>query len=56
MDEIIICPWCGCVPHDHDDLEWGTYNSATTQCGECYREFVVQRELVVYYTTTKGGE
>ena len=44
----VICPWCG---HKHiDSWEMGTGEYV---CSKCEKPFYVEKEIEVYYTTTK---
>lgn len=45
----IICPWCG--EEDWDSADFGDRDEAT--CGECEREFSVERHVIIEYSTKK---
>lgn len=46
----IVCPWCG---HEHQD-SWEMADGVHW-CGACSKEFRVNINVIVTYTTTKEG-
>lgn len=53
-----VCPHCG--RDDHDEWEWdfgpSLEGERIGQCGSCGEEFVTERFVSVYYTTSKGPQ
>jgi len=49
-----ICPYCG---HEHDASHEffgrGHTDSAEVECVECGKEFFLERDFAVYYTSSK---
>lgn len=52
IDDFPTCPHCGYQPSD--TTEW--YESGDWECPRCGKEFHVDVEHSMTYTTTKGSE
>lgn len=45
----IVCPYCGYEFMD----SWEEYDSGTTECRECEKEFYFDRDVAVTYCSNK---
>ena len=50
----VVCPYCGYESSDSYDYFYpGNTNDAEIECGECYKEFSVYRDIFVSYNSYK---
>jgi transposase-like protein len=51
----IVCPYCGCESQDEDHLLYDG-NCHQWDCSECGKEFTVEAQFSVSYTSVKKEE
>lgn len=49
--EVPICPWCGHLHRNGWEMEEGE-----NECGKCNKKYMLRRETVVMYCTSKRDE
>lgn len=54
-NESPICPHCGHKQRDAWEIDFGPGMEGETEitCGSCERDYIVSREVTVYYSTRK---
>lgn len=51
--DVVTCPWCGYEHHDGWEL-FDRHDSAETTCNGCERDFEVDRDVSVSYTSSRA--
>ena len=49
-DFAVICPWCG---YAHDPTDFEAEHIVDTYCDECGREFAIERDYEITYSTSR---